>query len=80
MNVNLYINDELAKQLDMVALTTHKKRNTLIQEAIFNLVKDHRGKTWPESILNFKGIKDLSDWDGFEQYRKELKEPNSDIF
>lgn len=34
MNYNIYVNDKLAKQLDLVALNTHKKRNALIQEAI----------------------------------------------
>ena len=80
MNVNLYINDELAKQLDMIVLSTDKKRNSLIQEAIYNLVKSYRGTKWPDAILNFKGIEDLSDWDGFEQHRQELKKPDTEIF
>lgn len=80
MNLNIYINDDLAKQLDIVAVTAHKKRNTLIQEAISSLVQNYKREKWPDSILNFKGINDLTEWNGFEEHRKELKEPNSDIF
>ncbi len=80
MNVNVYINDALADQLDLIAVNTHKKRNTLIQEAISNLVANYRKKKWPEAILNFKGIEGISDWKGFEESRKELLEPKLDIF
>ena len=80
MNLNIYINDNLAKQLDIVAVTTQKKRNTLIQEAISLLVQNYKKGKWPDSILNFQGINDLAEWEGFEQQRKDLKEPTSDIF
>ena len=80
MNVNIYINDDLAKQLDMLAIDTHKKRNTLIQEAISLLVKSHKKEKWPDSILDFHGIENITSWEGFEEHRKELKEPNTDIF
>lgn len=80
MNVNIYINDNLAKQLDIVAIDTHKKRNTLIQEAIAMLVKSHKKEKWPDSILDFQGIKNITNWEGFEAHRKDLKEPNADIF
>ncbi len=80
MNVNIYINDDLAKQLDYVMLSTHKKRNTLIQEAIADLIQNYKAQQWPESILKFKGIDGMSAWEGFEEHRKELKEPNLDIF
>ena len=80
MNLNIYINDSLAKQLDMVAIQVHKKRNTLIQEAISLLVQSYKKEKWPDSILNFQGINNLTEWEGFEQHRKELKEPNADVF
>jgi predicted transcriptional regulator len=80
MNVNIYINDDLAKQLDIVAIGTNKKRNTLIQEAITMLVKSHKKEKWPDSILDFNGIENITSWEGFEEHRRELKEPNADIF
>ena len=80
MNLNIYINDDLAKQLDVVAIHAHKKRNTLIQEAILLLVQSYKKEKWSDSILNFQGINNLTEWDGFEQHRKELKKPNIDIF
>lgn len=80
MNVNVYLNDNLAKQLDIVAMDTNKKRNTLIQEAISLLVNNHKKEKWSDSILNFTGIQSIKDWEGFEEHRKDLKEPNADIF
>lgn len=80
MNLNIYINDELAKQLDLIAITNHKKRNTLIQEAISVLVQNYNKKKWPDSITNFQGFKDLTAGERFETHRQELAEPNSDIF
>ncbi len=80
MNLNIYINDNLAKQLDVIAVHAHKKRNTLIQEAISLLVQSYKKEKWPDSILNFQGISNFTKWEGFEQHRKELKKPNSDIF
>lgn len=80
MNYNIYVNDNLAKQLDLVALSTHKKRNALIQEAISLLIDVYTKKKWPESILNFKGIDNNMKWEGFEQNRQELKEPTNNLF
>lgn len=80
MNINIYINDNLAKQLDAVAIISHKKRNTLIQEAISLLVQNYKKEKWPDSILSFQVMKDLSEWAGFESYRKGLKEPETNIF
>ncbi len=79
MNLNIYINDNLAKQLDMLAMLVNKRRNTLIQEAISLLVKSYKKEKWPDSILNFQGIDDCDEWEGFEQHRKDLKEQNTDI-
>lgn len=80
MNFNIYVNDNLAQQLDFIASITHKRRNTLIQEAISLLVQNYKKEKWPESILNFQGIKDLNEWKGFEQHRQELEEPEHQIF
>ena len=80
MNFNIYINDNLAKELDVIAINTHKKRNKLIQEAIIQLVDHYRKEKWPNSILKFQGINDVDKWEGFEQYRHELQEPKNIIF
>ncbi len=74
MNFNIYINNNLAKELDVLVTRTNKTRNKLIQEAIEKFIDTNR-KTWPDAILEFQGIPDLDDWGGFEQHRLELKAP-----
>ena len=43
-------------------------------------VKKKHHNEWPESIMNFKGIKGLEDWKGFEADRENLKENKESMF
>jgi hypothetical protein len=56
-------------------LSPKKTRNKLIQEAIEKFIDTNRKTTWPDTILEFKGVPDLDDWGGFEQHRMELATP-----
>lgn len=80
MNINIYINDYLARQLDLVVSDSNKKRNALIQEAISLLVEKYKREKWPDSILNFQGVDGLTEWEGFQEHRKGLKEPDTMLF
>jgi hypothetical protein len=80
MNFNIYINNNLAKELDVLVTRTKKTRNKLIQEAIEKFIATNRKKTWCDAILAFKGVPGLDDWGGFEQHRMELETPGNFIF
>ena len=80
MNFNIYLNNNLAKQLDSLIKRTKKKRNTIIQEAIAAFAQQDQSKQWPTSIQSFHGINGLTNWNGFESTRKDLKQPNTEIF
>ncbi len=77
MNVNVYLEDPLAAQLDKIAKQTGKSRNMLIREAVRDWVTHHHAKQWPKSILNFKGCKDMPP---FESIRNELLPAKEDPF
>lgn len=77
MNVNIYLEDELAKQLDELAKITGRSRNMLIREAVRDWIKYHNTKQWPKAVLNFKGCKDMPP---FESLRNELIAPKEDPF
>jgi predicted DNA-binding protein len=77
MNFNIYINDELSHKLTYISESTHKKRNTVIREALELYISQLEKPTWPSSILEFKGVKDFSP---FEDLRKELPEDSRNTF
>lgn len=79
MNFNIYLDDRLAEQIQSLAFLTGKKRNAIVREALEAWVKEHSGKSWSSSILNFEGIADTEIT--FEAYREELVQPDDkDIF
>jgi hypothetical protein len=69
VNFNIYLDKDLSQKLFHVCETTHKKRNTLIREALELYIRQLNQRTWPSSILNFQGVDEL---DPFEASRKEL--------
>ncbi|MGV2828105.1 ribbon-helix-helix protein, CopG family [Myxosarcina sp. GI1(2024)] len=72
MNFNLYLEDELERELQNLARVTGKSRNALIREAIQSLISQHHKSKWSKNILDFRGIKEGLD---FESYRDELLNP-----
>lgn len=75
MNINIYIEDSLAKQLSQCARKIGKTHNTAIHEAIREWIERQRVTTWPNSILDFKGYSLMLP---FELAREELLSPEED--
>ncbi len=77
MNINIYLEDGLGKQINQVVEISGKTRNAIIREAIKEWLEHHQVKQWPASILKFKGIPDI---EPFESGRDELLPPKEDPF
>ena len=77
MNINIYLEDELALLLTNYAKKTHKKKNTIIREAIRNWLQTREPKQWPSSILEFTGIKEFPD---INELRQDLPNLKEDLF
>lgn len=77
MNVNIYLEDELADELRHIADVTGKSRNLVIREAIKEYVTDHSIKPWPDSVQSFTGIKSFPDE---KILRQGIKPPKEDPF
>lgn len=78
MNVNVYLENELANQVSNIAKRVHKSRNAIIREALQEWVRRYQGKQWPDSILKFKGFS--GHFTAFEEYRSELLTSVEDPF
>ena len=76
MNFNIYLDDEMARQLQKETQISHLSRNAIIREAI-NSWLNNKKKQWPEEILNYQGDADFS---SFERYREELEKIKDDPF
>lgn len=75
MNINVYIEESLSKQLNACAKSLHRPRNAIIREALKEWLDHHQKKSWPASILKFKGIPNAP---AFESFREELTPPPED--
>lgn len=75
MNINIYLEDSLAKSLNYLAKKSHQSRNAIIREAVAEWVVHHQKKEWPKSIMDFQGV---ADFKNFELSRSELLERNED--
>lgn len=79
MNINIYIENALGKQLQEVAKSLHKSRNSIIREAIQTWIAQHRAHEWPPCIQSFKGLSEKK-IACFESHRKDLTDPKDDPF
>jgi len=77
MNFNIYLDDKTAQQLQDATEISNESRNSIIRQAISFWLQHHHKKKWPESILEFNGIKDFP---AFESNRSELSPPKEDPF
>lgn len=68
MNFQVYLDEELGQQVHQLCQKMHKKRNTIIREALHLYLKSQVKKKWPNSVLAFEGVKDFP---SFEAGRKE---------
>ncbi len=55
MNINTYLPDNLAEQLDRLAETRRQSRSAVMREALEAYLKRHRADGWPAEILQWKG-------------------------
>jgi hypothetical protein len=69
MHFHVYLDQELGEEVRIICQKTHKKRNAVVREALRLYIHQQKKKTWPDSILAFRGIKDFP---AFESYRKDL--------
>lgn len=77
MNVNIYLEDKLAQELNQYAKEMGETRNALIRAAIREWLAAHRTHQWPHAVQSFEGVKNFPE---FESYREELQEPKEDPF
>jgi len=77
MNINVYIEDKLAEQLAKYAEKFHRKKNSIVREAIRDWLTRHTERQWPDTILQFNGIKEFPD---MEELRKSILEPTKKLF
>ena len=55
MNINAYLPDELAEQLDRLADMRGQSRSAVMREALEAYLRRHRAGGWPAEILDWKG-------------------------
>jgi len=77
MNINIYIEDKLAEQLSKYAERFHRKKNSIVREAIRDWLTRHTERKWSNTILQFDGIKEFPD---VKELRKDLLEPTKKLF
>jgi len=77
MNINVYIEDNLGREIKKSASALGKSRNAIIREAIKEWLMRHKAHQWPKSIKNFKGV---AEFPSFESYRDELMPPKENPF
>ncbi len=77
MHFNLYLDDETATRLKSATEQSHESRNAIIRKAINQWLDQTQNKSWPNDILEFKGIDEITP---FEESREELKQVKDDPF
>ncbi|MFI4957278.1 MAG: ribbon-helix-helix domain-containing protein [Gammaproteobacteria bacterium] len=77
MNLNIYLEDALAKQVAMQAKLLGETRNAIIRLAIREFLAHHQATQWPHAVQTFLG---MPSFPSFEDYRSELKSPKEDPF
>lgn len=77
MNINIYLEDELAEELRNMAKNFGKSRNLVIREALKEYILHHGVRSWPKSVQTYNGTKNFP---SFESYRTELKDQDKDLF
>lgn len=75
MNVNIYLEDTLYKQLSSFSKKMHLNRNLIIRIALKEWLQAHAKKDWPQDFFNMEGCEDFP---SAEELRKGLKEPPED--
>ena len=69
MNINIYLEDDLGKEITKQAKVLHKSRNSVVRAALQKWLAERVVTQWPECVLQFTGD---TDFPTFENYRSEL--------
>jgi hypothetical protein len=80
MHFNIYLDDELGRQMMLRAKQAGKSRHALIHQILTEWLQQPSSSPpspWPKEILTFTGV---PDFEGFESYRAELLPPSEDPF
>jgi hypothetical protein len=81
MRFNIYLDDELDRQMMLRAKQTGQSRHALIRQILTDWLQQPLSSSpplpWPIEILTFTGV---PDFEGFESYRAELLPPSEDPF
>lgn len=77
MNINVYMEDLLARQLSECSRKLHRKKNSIIREAVKDWLKKHANTNWPKSVVAFEGIEDFPTVDDL---RKGVIEKDKKLF
>lgn len=78
MNFNIYLPEEINKELLILSKLSKKTRNTLIREAIEMYLAQQHSQNWPDIIINFDGLgKGMV---RFESFRSEAKSASKTFF
>jgi predicted transcriptional regulator len=77
MNLNIYIEDQLAEKLSQYAEKSKRKKNAIIREAIKNWLQLHVKKKWSNEIVKFNGIEDFPN---VKELRKGLIDSDKKLF
>jgi predicted transcriptional regulator len=75
MHFNIYLDDETGQQLNHAAQKAGESRNALIRRAVAEWLERHGRPQWPDEVLSFKGMADMTP---FEAGRDKLKPPVAD--
>jgi len=75
--MTVYIEDQLATQLSKHAEKLHRKRNSIVREAIKDWLNKNAQQKWSNTVLKFKGIEDFPDVD---ELRKSVVESKKELF
>ena len=75
MNLTIYLKKELANKINELSKSLNRSRNSIINEALEQLVKKYESRPWPENFFDFEPVTDVPD---FKALRKELTEPPKD--
>jgi predicted transcriptional regulator len=77
MNLNIYLEEQLAMQLNSQAVKLHRKKNSIIREAIAEWLNKHSDKCWPKSVIEFEGIEG---WNEIDELRINLSNNEKELF
>ena len=79
MNFNIYIHDQLYKELETYRQSLGKTRNSLVKEALTEWLQKHRErKVWPEGLFKFdKSV--IGKFPDVKELRKNLNEPDEHL-